>query len=103
MRNHLLSALAAGAFAVLAITPAFAACNPGTPHCISIAPGSRLAQLKANLANPGTLGSGDQDCQNTKLCGIDTGDGTSPGILAMTGRPTTPSIPIPPPGGVQVR
>jgi hypothetical protein len=103
MRNSLLSALAAGAFAVLTIAPAFAACNPGTPNCITIAPGGRLAQIKSKLTNPGTLGSGELDCQNTKLCGIDTGNGTSPGVPAMYGSPTTPSIPMPPPGTVRVR
>lgn len=103
MRNSLLSALAAGALAVLTVAPAFAACNPGTPNCIKIGSGSRLAQIKDKLTNPGTLGSGEIDCQNTTLCGIDTGNGTSPGVLAMYGSQTTPSIPIPPPGTVRVR
>jgi hypothetical protein len=101
MRNKLLRALTAGALALFTVTPAFAACNPGTPNCIKVSPA--LAKVKGQLFNPGTLGSGEQDCQNTKLCGIDTGDGTSPGTLARTGKQTTPSIPIPPPGSIQVR
>ncbi len=62
--------------------PAFAMCNPGTPHCIGVAPGSRLDKLKKQLANPGTVGGDEIECKNSKLCGIDTGDGTSPGVLA---------------------
>jgi hypothetical protein len=94
MRNTLRSALTAGAFALCAVAgpillsggPAYAVCNPGTPHCIGVAPGSRLAQLKAKLNNPGTLGSGDIYCKNSSLCGIDTGDGTSPGVLMVRPR-----------------
>ena len=73
--------------------PAFALCNPGTPHCIKVGAGSRLATLKKKLSNPGTLGSGDVTCKNSSLCGIDTGDGTSPGYLPRhAGQPshTTP-------------
>lgn len=66
---------------ILVTGPAFALCNPGTPHCIKVGAGSRLATLKKKLSNPGTLGSGDVTCKNSSLCGIDTGDGTSPGYL----------------------
>lgn len=60
---------------LLPADPAYALCNPGTPHCV-----------KAKLNNPGTLGSGDIYCKNSSLCGIDTGDGTSPGVLAARRR-----------------
>ena len=100
MTTKLIRTLTAAALALSMGTPAFAACNPGTPHCIPVSPG--LAKVKGQLFNPGTLGSGEQDCQNSKLCGIDTGDGTSPGALSRTSQ-TTPSIPIPPPGSIQVR
>ena len=66
---------------LLVAGPAFAMCNPGSPHCIKVGAGSRLANLKKKLSNPGTLGSGDITCKNSSLCGIDTGDGTSPGYL----------------------
>ena len=99
MTTKLIRALTAGALALFTVVPAFAACNPGTPHCIPVSPG--LAKVKGQLFNPGTLGSGEQDCQNSKLCGIDTGDGTSPGALART--QATPSIPVPPPSSIQVR
>jgi hypothetical protein len=66
---------------VLPGSPAMAVCNPGSPHCIKVAPGSTLAKLKAKLSSPGTLGSGEITCVNSSLCGIDTGDGTSPGAL----------------------
>jgi hypothetical protein len=99
MRHNLLRALTAGALALFTVAPAFAACNPGTPNCIRVSPA--LAKVKSQLFDPGTLGSGEQDCQNSKLCGIDTGDGTSPGVAR--GKQTTPSIPIPPPGSIQVR
>jgi len=80
---------ALAAVAVLMTGPAFAVCNPGTPHCIRLDPNSRLAALKNKLKNPGTLGSGDQQCKNSKLCGIDTGDGTSPGYLSRkSGNPS---------------
>jgi hypothetical protein len=100
MTTKLIRTLTAAALALCAATPAFAACNPGTPHCITVSP--TLAKVKGKLFNPGTLGSGEQECQNSKLCGIDTGDGTSPGTLSRTSQ-TTPSIPIPPPGSIQVR
>ncbi|HJT06607.1 MAG TPA: hypothetical protein VJ747_06765 [Stellaceae bacterium] len=99
MTSKVIRTVAAATIALCAVTPAFAACNPGTPHCIPVSP--TLAKVKGQLFNPGTLGSGEQDCQNSKLCGIDTGDGTSPGALART--QTTPSIPIPPPSSIQVR
>jgi len=99
MTSKVIRTVAAATIALCAVTPAFAACNPGTPHCIPVSP--TLAKVKGQLFNPGTLGSGEQDCQNSKLCGIDTGDGTSPGALART--QTTPSIPIPPPSNIQVR
>lgn len=79
MKIMLRPLLAANALAMAAAAPAFAVCNPGTPNCIRVAPGSRLAQLKARLTHPGTLGSGEQQCKNASQCGIDTGDGTSPG------------------------
>jgi hypothetical protein len=101
MTNKLMRALTAGALVLFTVAPGFAACNPGTPHCIPVSPG--LAKVKGQLFNPGTLGSGEQECQNSKLCGIDTGDGTSPGTLSRTSKPTTPSIPIPPPASIQVR
>jgi hypothetical protein len=101
MTTKLARTLTAATLTFFTVAPAFAACNPGTPHCIPVSAG--LAKVKGQLFNPGTLGSGDVDCQNTKLCGIDTGDGTSPGVLARTGKPVTPSIPIPPPGSIQVR
>lgn len=78
MKIMLRPLLAANALAMAAAAPAFAVCNPGTPNCIRVAPGSRLAQLKARLTHPGTLGSGEQQGKNASLCGIDTGDGTSP-------------------------
>ena len=79
MTTMLRTILTAAALAGAVAAPAFAACNPGSPNCIRVAPGSRLAQLKAKLTHPGTLGSGEQQCKNSSLCGIDTGDGTSPG------------------------
>ena len=100
MTTKLLRTRSAAALALCAATPAFAVCNPGTPNCIPVS--STLAKVKGQLFNPGTLGSGEQDCQNSKLCGIDTGDGTSPGALARTSK-TTPSIPVPPPSSIQVR
>lgn len=94
MSKMVRSALIAAVFALcgavspmlLSSGPAYAVCNPGTPHCVMVAPGSRLAQLKAKLNNPGTVGGGDITCKNSPLCGIDTGDGTSPGALAVRPR-----------------
>src|ERR1700730_9357193 len=99
MRHDLLRALTAAALALFTPAPAFAACNPGTPNCIRVMPA--LATLKSQLFAPGAPGSGEQECHNRNLCGIDAGDGTSPGVAR--GKQTTPSIPIPPPGSIQVR
>ena len=104
MTKLLLTAAALGilAFAPTLTTPAYALCNPGTPNCIKVSP--ELAKVKAQLTNPGTLGSGDIDCQGTKLCGIDTGDGTSPGVLTRSSPTSSPSsIPVQKAGSVQVR
>ena len=89
---HMRHMLTVGAFALCAVVgpilvpsgPAMAVCNPGTPHCIMVSPA--LAKLKAKLNNPGTVGSGEQPCKNSPLCGIDTGDGTSPGTLSFRRR-----------------
>lgn len=105
MNKLLLAAAALGLLALVPTlsTPAYAVCNPGTPNCIKVSPS--LAKIKAQLTNPGTLGSGDIDCQGTKLCGIDTGDGTSPGVLAVRSSPTPSpsSVPVQQVGSVQVR
>jgi hypothetical protein len=47
------------ALGTIAAEPAFALCNPGSPNCIKVWPGSRLANIKNQLANPGTLGSNE--------------------------------------------
>jgi hypothetical protein len=53
------------------------ACNPGSPNCIPYDPNSRLGKVKGQLKDQaGKIGGDEQDCQS-KLCGIDTGNGTS--------------------------
>jgi hypothetical protein len=69
MWNKLLRVATMGALALSTAAPAFALCNPGTPHCVtSGGPGSQLNKLKGQLFNPGTLGNCDY---NTTLCGGD--------------------------------
>lgn len=89
--------IAAAALAlIITAAPVFAACNPGSPHCIKFDPTGRLAKVKAKIKDPRTLGSGDQDCTNSRLCGIDTGDGSTPGTLARrSGGGKEPVAPTP--------
>ena len=71
------------ALGTIAAEPAFALCNPGSPNCIKVWPGSRLANIKNQLANPGTLGSNEIECQNAKVCGF----GIASAKLAVSRRP----------------
>lgn len=99
MKTTLRSALTAGALALFTVAPAFALCNPGTPHCVTDGgPGSRLAKAKQQVFNPGNF----NDCdQNTTLCGNDIV--SPPDARSRSKLLTTPTIPIPPPGSIQVR
>jgi hypothetical protein len=60
MRNKFVRALTAGAITLFTVAPAFALCNPGTPHCVTDGgPGSRLSQAKHQVFDPGTFGNCD--------------------------------------------
>lgn len=64
--------------------PAFANCNPGSPNCQKIYPGSRLYDLKKKMANPGEVG-GDDECQGVDPghCDIHYGDLHSNGAVPV--------------------
>jgi hypothetical protein len=69
MRNRFLRAATAGALVFSSVAPTFAACNPGSPNCITDpGPGSRLAKAKHQVFDPGTFNSCDH---NTTLCSDD--------------------------------
>ena len=69
MWNKLLRVVTLGALALSTVAPAFAACNPGTPHCIMDGgPGSRLANAKHQVFDPGQFGNCDP---TTTLCSDD--------------------------------
>ena len=69
MWNKVMRIATLGALALSSVSPAFALCNPGTPHCVTDGgPGSRLSQAKNQVFNPGTLGNCDY---TTTLCGGD--------------------------------
>jgi hypothetical protein len=60
MRNMLLSAVTVATLALGTAAPAFALCNPGTPHCVTDGgAGSRLNNAKHQVFDPGTFGNCD--------------------------------------------
>jgi hypothetical protein len=69
MWNRFVRVVTVGALALSTVAPAFAACNPGTPHCVTDGgPGSRLAKAKDQIFTPGTFGNCDPV---TTLCSDD--------------------------------
>ncbi|HWA91942.1 MAG TPA: hypothetical protein VG889_18020 [Rhizomicrobium sp.] len=58
--------MALAAVLVLLAGPAFALCNPGTPHCIKVTPGSTLDKLQKKMKTPGEVGGGDNPCKGVK-------------------------------------
>ncbi len=89
MRNTFLRVVTVGALALSTVAPTFAACNPGTRNCITDGgPGSRLANAKHQVFDPGTFGNCDP---TTTLCSDDiagssrkTGSGTTTAPVTST-------------------
>ena len=79
------------AIALSTAAPAFALCNPGTPHCVTAGgPFSRLAQAKNAVFNQGA--SGQCDPGPAGICSD-----------AVQATPKTPLTPVPTTGTIVVK